>query len=192
MCPTTPGDDVTELLAHWREGSSAAEAELLQRVHRELRKIAASYMRRERAGVTLQPTALVHEAYLRLLPQREIKWENRSHFYGIAAQMMRRVLVDTARRRRAAKRDGLAASPVSISRVPARPGGADPIDVLDLDEALTELKALDPRQADAVEKRYFADMTIDEIAEAMDLSPATVKRDLLTAQRWLNRRLRPR
>ena len=170
------GDDVTELLEHWRAGSAEAEAALMNRVHRELRKLAASYMRRERGGMTLEPTAVVHEAYIRLLPQKSIRWENRAHFYGIAARMMRRVLVDHARRKRAVKRDGLATGPISISRVPAPRAGADEVDVLDLHDALTDLAALDPRQAEVVEKRYFGGLTIEEIAEAMDISPATVKR----------------
>ena len=188
--PAPGDDDVTELLAHWREGSADAEAALMERVHRELRKVAAGYMRRERGSVTLQPTAVVHEAYLRLLPQRSVNWQNRAHFFGIASSMIRRVLVDHARRRRASKRDGLAESPISISRVAASREGPDEVDVLDLHNALSALEALDPRQAEVVEKRYFGGLTIEEIAEVMHLSPATVKRVWSTARLWLRQQLR--
>jgi RNA polymerase sigma factor (TIGR02999 family) len=112
---TPNGDDVTVLLARWRKGSAEAEAQLMERVQGELRRLAAGYLRRERGGQTLQPTAIVNEAYIRLLPQRGVSWENRAHFFGIAAKMMRRVLVDHARRRHAAKRDAGPADPVSIS-----------------------------------------------------------------------------
>jgi RNA polymerase sigma factor (TIGR02999 family) len=189
--PTNPsGGDVTLLLEQLRAGSPEAEDALMKLVHPELRKLAASYMRRERGGVTLQPTALVHEAYIRMLPQKAISWENRAHFFGIAACMMRRVLVDHARRRSALKRDGLASSPVSISRVAAPRAGVDQVDVLDLHEALTELAALDPRQAEVVEKRYFGGMTNEEIADAMQISLATVKREWATARLWLRRRMK--
>jgi RNA polymerase sigma factor (TIGR02999 family) len=181
---------VTRLLAEWRRGSADAEAALMDRVHRELRILAAAYMRRERGGATLEPTAVVHEAYLRLLPQRSVPWANRAHFFGIAARMMRRVLVDRARRRRAVKRDGLAAGSISISRIAAARDGADPVDVLDLHDALTALESIDPRQAEVVEKRYFGGLTIEEIAEAMGISPATVKREWVTARLWLRRRMR--
>lgn len=189
MATPAPDDDVTALLVRWRQGSAEAEEALMARVHRELRKLAASYLRRERLGHTLQPTAVVHEAYLRLLPQRPVAWESRSHFFGIAAQMMRRVLVDHARRRRAAKRDGLEPGPASVSRIPAPGRNADDVDVLDLNAALLELAALDVRQASIVEQRYFAGLTVEEIAEAMKLSPATVKREWTTAKMFLRRRL---
>src|ERR1700682_5809199 len=117
LMSTPGGDDVTLLLARWRKGSAGAEAELMERVQGELRRLAAGYMRHERGGQTLQPTAVVNEAYMRLLPQRGISWENRAHFFGIAAKMMRRVLVDHARRRHAAKRDAGPGDPVSISGV---------------------------------------------------------------------------
>jgi RNA polymerase sigma factor (TIGR02999 family) len=184
-----PAVDVTRLLSLWRKGSSEAEAALMEVLGRELRKLAASYMRRERGSVTLQPTVVVNEAYMRLRPQRKIHWENRSHFLGIAARMMRRVLVDHARRRRARKRDGLAPGPVSISDVAAPRAGPDVVDVLDVHEALNAMAAIDARQAEVVEKRYFGGLTIDEIAESMDISPATVKRELTTAMPWLRRHL---
>jgi len=158
-------------------------------VQAELRRLAASYLRRERAGHTLQPTAVVNEAYLRLMPQRDVRWENRAHFFGIAAKMMRRVLVDHARRKHAGKRGGFAGEPVSLSQV-ADPAGGQDIDVLNLHQALDELAALDPRQADVVELRYFGGLKIEEIAEAIGVSPATVKRELTTATVWLRHRMK--
>jgi len=183
------GDDVTALLARWRGGSTEAGDELMEKVQGELRRIAASYLRKERGGHTLQPTAVVNEAYLRLVPQRTVQWENRAHFYGIAARMMRRVLVDHARRRGAAKRDGVTDNPVTITGIPAPAPGVDQVDVLMLHEALSALAALDPRQAEIVEMRYFAGLTVEEIAEVMKISVATVKRDWTTAKLWLRRRM---
>ena len=184
------GDDVTVLLAQWRKGSAEAEAQLMERVQGELRRLAAGYMRRERAGQTLQPTAVVNEAYIRLLPQRGVAWENRAHFFGIAAKMMRRVLVDHARRRRAVKRDAGPGDPVSISGVASPAREADPVDVLALHDALSALAELDPRQAEIVEMRFFAGLTVEEVAEVLDISPATVKREWATAKLWLRRRMR--
>jgi RNA polymerase sigma factor (TIGR02999 family) len=182
------GDDITILLAQWRAGSSEAEGRLMNAVHRELRRLAASYLRRERAGHTLQPTALVNEAYLRLVGQQRVHWRNRAHFFGIAAHMMRRILVDQARRRQAAKREGFAGERVTVSDV-ADAAGDDRVDVLSLHDALTDLAALDPRQADVVELRYFGGLTVDEIAAAQAISAATVKRELTTAMLWLRRRM---
>jgi RNA polymerase sigma-70 factor, ECF subfamily len=183
-------DDVTLLLARWRKGSADAEAELMERVQGELRRLAASYLRRERGGQTLQPTAVVNEAYIRLLPQRGVSWENRAHFFGIAAKMMRRVLVDHARRRRAAKRDAGPADPVSISGVAAPQREADQVDVLALHDALSKLGELDPRQSEIVEMRFFAGLTVEEIAKVLDISEATVKREWATAKMWLKRQMR--
>jgi RNA polymerase sigma-70 factor (ECF subfamily) len=182
-------DDVTALLVRWRAGSPEAEEQLMAKVLGELRRLAASYLRRERAGHTLQPTAVVNEAYMRLVPQRGIHWENRAHFFGIAARMMRRVLVDHARRRQAAKRDGLASQPVTISGVAAPTPPVEAVDVLALHDALSALGELDARQAELVEMRYFAGLTIDEIAEVLKISPATVKREWTTAKLWLRRRM---
>jgi RNA polymerase sigma-70 factor (ECF subfamily) len=177
-------DHVTTLLGQWRAGSSQAGQLLVAAVHRELRQLAAAYLRRERPCHTLQPTALVNEAYIRLCGQRTVDWQNRTHFYGIAAQVMRRVLVDYARRRRAAKRDGVAGKPLMLSGIPD-PRGVRDIEVLALHEALTDLAALDSRQAQIVELRYFGGLTIDEIAQAQTISQATVKRELTTAKLWL-------
>jgi len=184
-----PEDEVTVLLAQWRQGSADAQERLMELVQGELRRLAASYLRRERAGHTLQPTAVVNEAYLRLMPQRGVRWENRAHFFGIAAKMMRRVLVDHARRKRAGKREGFSGDPVSVSQVPDPAGGQD-IDVLNLHQALDDLAVLDPRQADVVELRYFGGLKIEEIAEAIGVSPATVKRELTTATVWLRHRMK--
>jgi RNA polymerase sigma factor (TIGR02999 family) len=182
-------DEVTVLLAKWRQGSEDAQERLMEVVQSELRRLAASYLRRERPGHTLQPTAVVNEAYLRLMPQRGVRWENRAHFFGIAAKMMRRVLVDHARRKRAGKREGFSGDPVSVSQVPDPAGGQD-IDVLNLHQALDDLAALDARQASVVELRYFGGLKIDEIAEAIGVSPATVKRELTTATVWLRHRMK--
>jgi RNA polymerase sigma-70 factor (ECF subfamily) len=186
----TPGD-VTALLERWRRGSADAEEQLMALVQSELRKLAAGYLRRERGDHTLQPTAVVNEAYIRLMPQRRVNWANRSHFFGIAAKMMRRILVDHARRKRAAKREGFEGDPMTLSRVPDPAGGQD-IDVLALHEALAGLAALDARQAEIVEMRFFGGLKIDEIADAVGVSPATVKRELTTATVWLRHRMRGR
>ncbi len=185
----TSGNDVTQLLKRWRKGSREAEAALMERVHGELRRLAAGYMRRERVK-TLQPTAVVNEAYMRLLPQRGVSWENRAHFFGIAAKMMRRVLVDHARRKKAIKRDAGPGDPVSISGVPSPAREADPVDVLALNTALSQLAEMDPRQSEIVEMRYFAGLTVEEVAEVLDVSTATVKREWSTAKMWLRRQMR--
>jgi RNA polymerase sigma factor (TIGR02999 family) len=182
-------DEVTVLLGQWRQGSPEAQEKLMVMVQSELRRLAASYLRRERPGHTLQPTAVVNEAYLRLMPQRGVRWENRAHFFGIAAKMMRRVLVDHARRKRAGKREGFSGDPVSLSQVPDPAGGQD-IDVLNLHQALDDLAVLDPRQAEVVELRYFGGLKIEEIAEAIGVSQATVKRELTTATVWLKHRMK--
>jgi RNA polymerase sigma factor (TIGR02999 family) len=183
--------DITALLSQWRKGSPEAEEQLMTLVQAELRKLAAGYLRRERGGHTLQPTAIVNEAYIRMMPQRGVAWANRAHFFGIAAKMMRRVLVDHARRRRAAKREGFAGDPITLSNV-ADPVGGENIDVLALHEALAELATLDERQAEIVELRFFGGLKIDEVAEAVGVSPATVKRELTTATVWLRHKMRGR
>jgi RNA polymerase sigma factor (TIGR02999 family) len=185
-----PGD-VTELLARWRKGSPDAEEQLMSVVQSELRKLAASYLRRERGGHTLQPTAVVNEAYIRLMPQRRVNWANRAHFFGIAAKMMRRILVDHARRKHAAKREGFTGDPVTLSHV-ADPAGGQDVDVLALHDALAELGELDQRQAEIVELRFFGGLKIDEVANAIGVSPATVKRELTTATVWLRHKMRGR
>src|SRR5215471_2712909 len=181
--------DVTELLARWRTGSTEDEARLVEAVQRELRQIARAYMRRERPDHTLQPTALVNEAYLRLAGDHRVEWQNRAHFFGIAARVMRQILVDHARKRRAGKREVLRNAHTSISHV-ADPAGAGNIDVLALHEALNRLAELDDRQARIVEMRYFGGLTEAEVAAAMALSPATVRREVASARFWLGSQLR--
>ncbi len=181
--PSEP--DVTALLQEWREGDRKALDRLLPLVYGELRRLAASYLRQERPDHTLQPTALVHEAYLRLTRQRDVVWQNRAHFFGIAAQMMRRILVDHARKRQAAKRDAAAWRVVtgvedSADRAP---------ELLALDSALSSLETLDPQQARVVELRFFAGLTVEETAEVAGISEATVKRDWRTAKAWLRREI---
>src|ERR1043166_4095157 len=161
----TSGSDVTQLLKRWRKGSREAESALMERVQGELRRLAAGYLRHERGARTLEPTAVVNEAYIRLIPQRGVSWENRAHFFGIASKMMRRVLVDHARKKRAIKRDAGPGEPVTISGVPSPAREADPVDVLALHTALSELAELDARQADVVEMRFFGGLTVEEIAE---------------------------
>jgi RNA polymerase sigma factor (TIGR02999 family) len=173
------------MLRAWREGDAGAGDELLARIYVELKKIAAAHLRHERQGHTLQTTALVHEAYLRLLRQRGVDWRDRAHFLGLAAAMMRRVLVDHARARAMGKRSGDGA--LALVTVTAR--RTSPAEVIDLDRALTELTALYPRQAKVVEMRYFADLEIEEIAACLDVSPATVKRDWQFARAWLSTQL---
>ncbi len=185
MANPPDSEDVTDLLAAWRAGDAEAEARLLDRAYVTLRHIAIAQLRAERPGHTLQPTALVHEAYLRLLGQREIDWRDRAHFYGLAALTMRRVLVDHARRRLAKKRKaGEVAPPLTV----ADDSGAA-IDLLDLDRTLTRLAERFPRQARVVELRYFADLELDEIAALLEVSERTVKRDWRFARVWLREEL---
>ena len=180
-------DSVSRLLADVRLGRRDALDRLLPIVHDELRRIAAAYMRRERADHTLQPTALVNEAYLRLVDQREIVWQDRAHFVGVAARLMRQILVDHARARAAAKRAG------GAERVPLDEtvlvGPERDVDLLALDEALERLAALDPDLTCVVELRYFGGLTTRETAEAMGTSTATVEREWATARGWLRREL---
>ncbi|HYX19801.1 MAG TPA: sigma-70 family RNA polymerase sigma factor [Thermoanaerobaculia bacterium] len=177
------GQEVTALLREWSAGDRGALERLMPLVYGELRQLAASHLRSERGDHTLQPTALVHEAYLRLVGQRSVSWANRAHFFGIAAQMMRRVLVDHARRRLAAKR-----SPGTLRIDLGEETAAAPDrmpELLALDRALTELERLDPRQARVVELRFFAGLSVEETAEVAGVSTATVKREWRTARAFL-------
>lgn len=175
---------LTRLLQAWQHGDAVAADELVPLVYTELRRIAASRLRGERAGQTLQPTVLVHEAWMRLADQRA-GWQNRSHFFALAAQAMRRIVVDRARRRIAAKRGGHAEQ-VPLDDVAYALASPLPDDrLLLLDAALDRLAALDPRQARVVELRYFAGLSVIETAEALDVSPATVKREWAAARAWL-------
>ena len=160
---------------------------LLPIVYQELRRLAASYLRREKPGQTLQPTALVHEAYLRLMKDRPERWQNRAHFCAIAAHSMRQILIERARARGAQKRGG--AQPRVTLDEALVAGGERSFDLVALDEALERLAKLDPDQARLVELRFFGGLTIEETAEAMDTSPATVKRHWTVARAWLAREL---
>lgn len=180
--------DITDLLARYQRGSAEDDGRLLEAVQGELRKIAAGYMRRERVGHTLQPTALVNEAYLRLVSQRDVRWQSRGHFFGIAASLMRRILVDHARKREATRRGGRRRHQVTLPSLSSG-GETDVIDTLSLHSALSELESLDSRQAAMVELKYFTGLDNDEIASVHGVSIATVKRELATANLWLRRRL---
>lgn len=184
-----PSADVTGLLLAWGTGDAGAGERLLPAVYDELRRQAGRAMRREGDAHTLQATALVHEAYLRLVDQNRVAWRNRAHFFAIAAQMMRRVLVDHARTRLAAKRGGqLHRVTLGDVGAGAEQGDGD-VDLLALHDALDQLAVLDPRQARLVELRYFGGLGIEETAEALGVSPATVKRDWAVARAWLRREL---
>ena len=177
------GDDVTGLLRAWGDGDLEARDRLLPLVYQELRRRAAAHMRRERRDHSLQPTDLVHEAFLRLAGQDRMSWRNRGQFYGIATQMMRRILVDRARARRRSKRDGAWARVTLHDAVAATPPPA--VDVLDLDAALTDLAAFDERKARIAEMRFFGGLSVEETADAVGVSVATVERDWLAARAWL-------
>jgi RNA polymerase sigma factor (TIGR02999 family) len=180
--------NVTQLLIDWNNGRNGALQDLLPLVYAELRRIAAQRLRRERPDHTLQPTALVHEAYLRLIDQRRVHWQNRAHFYGVAAQVMRRILVDQARARNAEKR-GAGWDRVTLIGDKTPNGGSRDIDVLALDGALERLAALDAQQERIVELRYFGGLTLDETAEVIGISTATVKREWAIARAWLRAEL---
>jgi RNA polymerase sigma factor (TIGR02999 family) len=178
--------EVTRWLIVGSEGDARAFESLLPLVYEELHRQAVRIFRRERAGHTLQPTALVNEVYLRLINQQEVSWQNRAQFFGIAAQMMRRILVDHARQHQAAKRGGSKQQRLSITsaeRVVKQPE----IDLLALNEALDELTIMDPQQAQIVELKFFGGLSIEETAEVLGISPATVKREWVTAKAWLYR-----
>src|SRR5436190_5795508 len=178
---------ITQLLVEWSEGDQGALDQLTPLVYDELRRMARTYLRAERPEHTLQATALVHEAYLRLIDQHSVSWQNRAHFFGIASQVMRRILVNHALARAAGKRGG-GAEKLSLDETVSFPNQRE-IDLIALDEALKELERLDPQQTRVVELRFFGGLSIEETAEALKISPATVKRDWSTAQLWLRRQL---
>lgn len=189
-----PAGEVTQLLLRWRAGDEAALAALLPLVYEELRSLARRHLRHERGSHTLQRTALVHEAFLRIVDQKQVDWESRTQFYGIASQMMRRVLVDHARRRSAAKR-GDGAPHVDLDVVLQDEGAGLPpgrqaeIDLAAIDDALKRLEALDPQQGKLVELRFFGGLSIKETADVIGVSPATVKREWAIARAWLQREI---
>jgi RNA polymerase sigma-70 factor, ECF subfamily len=181
---------LTGLLVQWSRGDEQALERLLPLVYRELRRIAARQLRAERRAHSLDPTALVHELYLRLVDQRSATWQNRAQFFGLAAQLMRRILVDHARARQAAKRGG--GLTVALIGDVAEPNqGAAAADIIDLDRALLALERQDADQARLVELRFFAGLTVEEAAHVLDRSPRTVKREWRLAKAWLFRELRP-
>jgi RNA polymerase sigma factor (TIGR02999 family) len=185
--PMASTHGVTALLADWSRGDRGALAQLLPLVYEELRAIAARQLVRERVGHTLQPTALVHEAYLRLVDQRQVDWQNRAHFFGVAAQIMRRILVDHARRHAAEKRgDGVRCVSIDDAEQVAAPGD---VPILALDHALERLEKVDAGLARMVELRAFGGLTIEEAAHVLDVSPSTAKREWRTAKAWLHREL---
>jgi RNA polymerase sigma factor (TIGR02999 family) len=186
--PPVPPTDVTRLLHEWANGDTQALTPLMEAVYPELHRIAARHLSRERKGHTLQPTALVSEAYLRLAKQPAGKqWQDRTHFFAVAARVVRAVLVDHARARLAAKRGGGAIS-VELSDAVA-PVPAPPVDLIDLNAALTALEAIDPHQSRIVELRYFGGLSIDETAEVLAVSASSVDRDWLLAKTWIRRHM---
>lgn len=188
MTETGAEKPITHILSEIKSGNQEALDKLLPLVYDELRRLANSYLKRERANHTLQPTALVHEAYLRLLGQKEIAWQNRAHFFGVSARLMREVLIEYARAKNRLKRGGEFKTQIALDEAVSFAGAKD-LDVVSVDEALTKLERLDERQARIVEMKFFAGMTIEEIAEVSDISPATVKREWATAKLLLYKML---
>jgi RNA polymerase sigma factor (TIGR02999 family) len=187
MAEPGPGAEVTALLVNWSNGDSRALDELMPLVYGELRRLAGAYLRRERSTHTLQSTALVNEAFLRLVNQQDVQWRSRAHFFGIAAQMIRRILVDHARAAHAGKR-GAGAVRIELDdhlAVSSQSG----LDLVSLDDSLAKLAALDERQARIVELRFFTGLSVEETAEVMQLSTATVKREWSSARAWLFREI---
>jgi RNA polymerase sigma factor (TIGR02999 family) len=183
------GDNLTSYLTDWKAGNAAARDSLLPLVYDELRRLAARYLKDERSARTLQPTALVHETWLRLVSQKLPDWQSRSHFFGVAAHLMREILVDHARHNRRVKRGGGAAhAPIEEAILPVSQPDSD---LLALDDALSALASLDPRKSRIVELRYFGGFTIEETAELLAISVATVAREQRLAEAWLYRELKP-
>jgi RNA polymerase sigma factor (TIGR02999 family) len=180
--PASP-NDITQLLVDWSKGDKLALDGLMPLVYDELHRIAGRYLRREREGHTLQTTALINEAYLRIVDQNRVNWQSRAHFFGVAAQMMRRILVDHARSHLYAKRGG-GAQKLTLDEAIATPQERD-LDLVALDDALTTLAQVDPQQSRIIELRFFGGLTIEETAEVIGISPATVKRDWNMAKAWL-------
>jgi RNA polymerase sigma factor (TIGR02999 family) len=180
-------EEVTQILQEVSGGDREAPARLMPLVYDELRRLADHYLRQERPDHTLQPTALVHEAYLRLVDQTRVDWQNRAHFFGVAAQLMRRILVDYARRHQTSKRGGLRQK-LTLDEAVDYSQTRD-VDLVRLDDALTALAQFDTRQSQIVELRFFGGLTIEETAEALGISPATVKVDWNMAKAWLRREI---
>ncbi len=177
--------EISRILHEWKDGGQEASEKLMPLVYDELRRQAARYLRRERPGHTLQTTALIHETYLKLVDQRNVDWQNRAHFFGIAAQAMKRILLDYAKARHRQKRGG-AAENLHLDEARFVVSGDKSVDLIALDEALTRLARLDARQANIVELKFFAGLSIEDIAETLRISPATVKREWNSAKAWLH------
>jgi len=186
--PADERHSITQMLQEWSEGNAQALDELMPLVYRELHRQASRYLRHERPNHTLQTTALIHEAYLKLIDQRDVRWESRTHFFAIAAQAMRRILVDYARAKKRSKRGDNATISLEEETILISTEGKG-VDLIALDEALTRFAEIDPQQARVVELRYFGDLSLDETAEAMHISRATVAREWNTAKVWLHREL---
>lgn len=183
---------ITEILNEARNGNTAVLEDLLPLVYAEMRRLAGGYLSRERAGHTLQPTALVHEVYLRMIGAEPMDWRNRAHFFGVASRLMREILIDYARARNRKKRGGEFRTQIELDAASAIQGsGSAQLDVVAVDSALNELEKLDERQAKIVEMKFFGGMTIEEIAEVLNISPATVKREWTSAKLFLTRQLTP-
>jgi RNA polymerase sigma factor (TIGR02999 family) len=180
-------ENVTQLLLDWSNGDESSLGKLLPIVYQELRRLAQHYLQQERSDHTLQATALVHEAYLKLIDTKDVQWQNRAHFFGVAAQTMRHILVDMARQRRAQKRGG--GHKLPLDEAISVPTEAEDVNLVALDEALNRLAEIDVQQSRIIELRYFAGLTIEETAEVLDISPATVKREWAMARAWLHREL---
>ena len=185
--PSPPSQELTRLLIDWSKGNRAALDELTPLVYAELRRLARHYMNQERQGHTLQTTALVNEAYVRLVDQKNVHWQNRAHFFAIAAQMMRRILVDYARTHRRAKRGGGALQVTLDEAMLLAPERSEQL--IALDEALEKLAELDPRKSRVVEMRHFGGLSVEEVAEVLKVSPNTVIRDWSMAKAWLRREI---
>jgi len=185
----TADNNLTQILVRYSEGNQEAKDALLPAVYGELKRLAASYMRREYPGHTLQSTALVHEAYFRLIDQDTVKWQNRAHFFGIAAQLMRRILIDHARAKCAEKRGGVQVKESFDEAIHWADGDDEAAELLSVNKALEKLATIDERQAKVVELRYFGGLSIEETAECLKASPATIKRDWAMAKAWLFREL---
>jgi RNA polymerase sigma-70 factor, ECF subfamily len=184
---SSPQQEVTNLLVEWKQGNKAAMDLLTPLVYNELRRLAERYLRNERSAATLQPTALVHEAYLRLVAQSMPDWESRAHFFGVAAHLMRQILVDHARKHRSAKRGG-GVEKMSIDEIVGL-GAEKPGDIIALDDALQALQEIDERKAKVIELRFFGGLSVDETAVALGVSPATIGREQRLAEAWLHREL---
>jgi RNA polymerase sigma factor (TIGR02999 family) len=179
---------ITQILSEIKNGNPIALNELLPLVYDELRRLAQSYLRNERSNHTLQPTALVHEAYLRMLGQKEIEWQNRAHFFGVSARLMREILIEYARMKNRQKRGGEFKTQIALDDAVSFSGRND-LDVISVDEALTKLEKLDERQAKIVEMKFFGGLTVEEIGEVLSISPATVKREWTSAKLLLYKML---